>query len=141
MVIIYQGKRYEACIEDPERLIPVLENLSEYDVPEIEELSLYFGFTVYAEKTGDEDDTYFTLYHVLSNEEFDDVDFEFDWNEDDEEGLKRCFLSYGRCTEKNRLSGRLIIREKVPCFFSNKALLILYLNYHLSTLPPLHKSL
>lgn len=87
--LLYQGKEtYEACIEDPERLIPVLENLSEYDVPEIEELSLYFGFTVYAEKTGDEDDTYFTLYHVLSNEEFDDVDFEFDWNEDDEEGLK-----------------------------------------------------
>ncbi len=83
--------------------------MSEYDVPEIEELSLYFGFTVYAEKTGDEDDTYFTLYHVLSNEEFDDVDFEFDWDEDDEEGLKRCFLNYGRCTEKNRLSGRFIL--------------------------------
>lgn len=49
--LLYQGKEtYEACIEDPERLIPVLENLSEYDVPEIEELSLYFGFTVYAEK-------------------------------------------------------------------------------------------
>ncbi|MES5846071.1 MULTISPECIES: hypothetical protein [unclassified Bacillus cereus group] len=39
------------------------------------------------------DDTYFTLYHVLSNEEFDDVDFEFefDWDEDDEEGLKKMF--------------------------------------------------
>lgn len=49
--LLYQGKEtYEACIEDPERLIPVLENLSEYDVPEIEELSLYFGFTVYTEK-------------------------------------------------------------------------------------------
>ena len=49
MVIISRKRdiRREACIE---RLIPVLENLSEYDVPEIEELSLYFGFTVYAEK-------------------------------------------------------------------------------------------
>ena len=50
MVIISGKETHEACIEDPERLIPVLENLSEYDVPEIEELSLYFGFTVYAEK-------------------------------------------------------------------------------------------
>ena len=47
------------------------------------------------EKTGDEDDTYFTLYHVLTNEEFEEVDIELDWDEDDEEGLKRCFLSYG----------------------------------------------
>ncbi len=42
-------------------------------------------------KTGDENDTYFTLYHVLSNEIFDDIDIEFDWNEDDEEGLKKMF--------------------------------------------------
>ncbi len=49
--LLYQGKKtYEACIEDPERLISVLENLSEYEVPNIEELSLYFGYTVYAEK-------------------------------------------------------------------------------------------
>lgn len=90
--LLYQGKEtYEACIEDPERLIPVLENLSEYDVPNIEELSLYFGYTVYAEKTGDENDTYFTLYHVLSNEKFDDIDIEFGWNEDDEDGLKKMF--------------------------------------------------
>ncbi|OFC99803.1 hypothetical protein BTGOE5_22460 [Bacillus thuringiensis] len=90
--LLYQGKEtYEACIEDPERLIPVLENLSEYDVPEIEELTLYFGQEVYMEKTGDEDDTYFTLYHVLTNEEFEEVDIELDWNEDDEEGLKKIF--------------------------------------------------
>lgn len=90
--LLFQGKEvYEACIEDPELLIPALENLSEYDVPNIEELSLYFGFTVYAEKTGDEDDTYFTLYHVLSNQEFDEIDIEFDWDEDDEEGLKKMF--------------------------------------------------
>lgn len=90
--LLYQGKEtYEACIEDPERLIPVLENLSEYDVPEIEELTLYFGQEVYMEKTGDEDDTYFTLYHVLTNEEFEEVDIELDWNEDDEEGLKKMF--------------------------------------------------
>lgn len=90
--LLFQGKEvYEACIEDPELLIPVLENLSEYDVPNIEELSLYFGYTVYVEKTGDEDDTYFTLYHVLSNQEFDEIDIEFDWNEDDEEGLKKMF--------------------------------------------------
>ncbi len=90
--LLYQGKEtYEACIEDPERLIPILENLSEYDVPEIEELTLYFGQEVYMEKTGDEDDTYFTLYHVLTNEEFEEVDIELDWNEDDEEGLKKMF--------------------------------------------------
>ncbi|EAO52315.1 Hypothetical protein RBTH_01671 [Bacillus thuringiensis serovar israelensis ATCC 35646] len=90
--LLYQGKEtYEACIEDPERLIPVLENLSEYDVPEIEELTLYFGQEVYMEKTGDEDDTYFTLYHVLTNEEFEEVDIELDWDEDDEEGLKKMF--------------------------------------------------
>jgi len=35
--------------------------------------------------------SYFTLYHVLSNERFDDIDLEFDWNEDDEEGLKKMF--------------------------------------------------
>lgn len=90
--LLYQGKEtYEACIENPERLIPVLENLSEYDVPEIEELTLYFGQEVYMEKTGDEDDTYFTLYHVLTNEEFEEVDIELDWDEDDEEGLKKMF--------------------------------------------------
>lgn len=90
--LLFQGKEtYEACIEDPERLISVLENLNEDDVPEIEELTLYFGQEVYMEKTGDEDDTYFMLYHVLSNEKFDDIDIEFDWNEDDEEGLKKMF--------------------------------------------------
>ncbi len=90
--LLYQGKEtYETCIEDPERLIPVLENLSEYDVPEIEELTLYFGQEVYVEKTGDEDDTYFILYHVLSNAEFEEVDIELDWDEDDEEGLKNMF--------------------------------------------------
>ncbi|MCI4251185.1 DUF4240 domain-containing protein [Bacillus thuringiensis] len=90
--LLYQGKEtYDACIENPEQLIPVLENLSEYDVPEIEELTLYFGQEVYMEKTGDEDDTYFTLYHVLTNEEFEEVDIELDWDEDDEEGLKKMF--------------------------------------------------
>ena len=64
MVIISRKKTYEACIEDPEQLIPVLENLSEYDVPEIEEFTLYFGQDVYMEKTEDEDDTYFT--HTMS---------------------------------------------------------------------------
>jgi len=43
------------------------------------------------EKTEDEDDTYFTLYHVLTNAEFEEVDIELDWNEDDEEGLKKMF--------------------------------------------------
>lgn len=47
---IKEKRHTKLVLEDPERLIPVLENLSEYDVPEIEELSLYFGFTVYAEK-------------------------------------------------------------------------------------------
>lgn len=63
--------------------------MSEYDVPEIEELTLYFGQEVYMEKTGD--DTYFTLYHVLSNEAFEEVAIELDWDEDDEEGLKKMF--------------------------------------------------
>ncbi|TKI89762.1 hypothetical protein FC695_35490, partial [Bacillus cereus] len=49
------------------------------------------GQEVYMEKTGDEDDTYFTLYHVLTNEEFEEVDIELDWDEDDEEGLKKMF--------------------------------------------------
>ena len=119
-------KRHTKLVLKIERLISVLENLCEYDVREIEELTLYFGQEAYMEKNGDEDDTYFTLYHVLTNEEFEEVDIELDWDEDDEEGLKRCFLSYGRCMGKNQLSGRLIIREKVPCFFSNKALLILF---------------
>lgn len=66
--------------------------MSEYDVLEIEEFFLYFGFIVYVEKIGDEDDIYFIFYYVLFNEEFDDVDFEFDWNEDDEEGLKKVFF-------------------------------------------------
>ena len=57
----------------------------------LEELTLYFGQEVYVEKTGDEEDTYFTLYHVLSNEEFEEVDIELDWDEDDEEGLKNMF--------------------------------------------------
>ena len=60
--------------------------------------------TVYAEKTGDEDDTYFTLYHVLSNEEFDDVDFEFDWDEDDEEGLKKMFPKLWEMFQKLQVS-------------------------------------
>ncbi|MFB5253849.1 DUF4240 domain-containing protein [Bacillus mycoides] len=90
--LLFQGKEvYAACIEDPELLIPVLDNMSEDDALELEELTLYFGQEVYMEKTGDEDDTYFTLYHVLSNEKFDETDFEFDWDEDDEEGLKNMF--------------------------------------------------
>ncbi len=65
--------------------------MSEDDVPEIEELTLYFGQEVHIEKTSDEDDTYFTLYHFLFNEKFDDIDIELDWDEDDEEGLKKMF--------------------------------------------------
>ncbi len=90
--LLFQGKEtYEACIQNPERLLPVLESLEENDFPQIEELTLYYGQTVYEEKTGIDDDTYFTLYHVLSDETFEDADIEFDWNEDDEERLKAMF--------------------------------------------------
>lgn len=90
--LLFQGKEtYEACIQNPERLLPVLESLEENDFPQIEELTLYYGQTVYEEKTGIDDDTYFTLYHVLSDETFEDADIEFDWDEDDEERLKAMF--------------------------------------------------
>lgn len=90
--LLFQGKEvYEACIEDPELLIPVLDNMSEDDILELEELTPYYGQTVYEEKTGNEEDTYFTLYHVLSNERASNIDIELDWDEDDEEGLKNMF--------------------------------------------------
>ena len=51
--LLYQGKEtYEACIEDPERLISVLENLCVYDVPEIEEHSIFRARSLHGEDWG-----------------------------------------------------------------------------------------
>lgn len=46
-----------------------------------------------------------------TEEQSEEVDIKLDWYEGDEEGLKRCFLCYGKCMEKDRLSGRFIYEK------------------------------
>lgn len=88
--LMYLGKEsYYACIEDPEKMIPYLKILEEAEeAPQFEDL-LMAASMAYEEKTGMDFDEYYDLYVKLTGDEQIDQEIEFDWDEDDEEGLKR----------------------------------------------------
>jgi hypothetical protein len=88
--LLYQGKdAYESVIQYPEKIIPHLKVLEEEgDVPQFEDL-LSVGSIAYEEKTGLDYDDYYDLYEKLTVDQNIPPDIELDWDEDDEEGLKR----------------------------------------------------
>ncbi|MFJ8259486.1 DUF4240 domain-containing protein [Peribacillus asahii] len=90
--LLYLGKdEYEAAIENPETLLPYFKLLEEQEeIPQLEEL-LFVASSAYEEKTGLDDEEYYKLYEQLTNADFIQPEIEFDWDEDDEEGLRNKF--------------------------------------------------
>lgn len=90
--MLYQGKEvYESSLIDPEKIIPSLLRLEEDgDVPQFEDL-FYAASMAYEEKTGYDEDQYYKLYEKLSGDSYVQPEIELDWDEDDEEGLKRMY--------------------------------------------------
>lgn len=89
--LIFQGKDvFEAAIRDPEAIIPALQLIEEGEVPELEDL-LFVASSAYEEKTGLDFDQYDNLYHQTKDGPYVFPDIEFNWDEDDEEGLKNKF--------------------------------------------------
>ncbi|MCO0599938.1 DUF4240 domain-containing protein [Peribacillus butanolivorans] len=90
--VLYLGKDpYEAAIQNPETLLPYFILLKEQEeIPQLEEL-LSAACMAYEEKTGLDDDRYDKLYHQLAKDDYTEPEIEFDWNEDDEEGLRQKF--------------------------------------------------
>ena len=90
--LVFQGKdTYEEVLNDPEKIISYLKKLEdEEDVPQLEDL-LSAASIAYEEKTGLEYDDYYDLYAQLTGDQTIPPDIEFDWDEDDEEGLKKKF--------------------------------------------------
>ncbi|WP_033543779.1 DUF4240 domain-containing protein [Planococcus sp. CAU13] len=89
--LVFLGlEAYEKALANPESIIPYLNELEEGDVPEFEDF-LYCAGTVFEEKTGLEQDDYLNLYWKLSGDENKQPEMEFDWDEDDEEGLRKKF--------------------------------------------------
>jgi predicted DNA-binding WGR domain protein len=90
--LLYLGKEpYEAAIKNPETLMPYLKLIEEQDeMPQLEEL-LSVACEAYEEKTGQDDEEYHDLYEKLTNDSYIQPEIKFDWDEDDEEGLKKKF--------------------------------------------------
>ncbi|KAB7709064.1 DUF4240 domain-containing protein [Bacillus aerolatus] len=90
--VLYLGKEcYEAAIENPETLLPYFKLLEEQEeIPQLEEL-LYVASIAYEEKTGFDDEKYFKLYDQLAKDDYIEPELEFDWDGDDEEGLRKKF--------------------------------------------------
>ncbi|HSP23175.1 MAG TPA: DUF4240 domain-containing protein [Planococcus sp. (in: firmicutes)] len=88
--LLFLGKEpYEAAIRHPENIIPYLKELED-DVPEFEEF-LYAASMAFEEKTDMDQEEYLDLYWKLSGDHYEQPVMEFDWDEEDEEGLCRKF--------------------------------------------------
>lgn len=88
--LLFLGKEpYEEAIRNPESLIPYMAKLED-DVPEFEEL-LSCASMAYEEKTGRDQEQYLELYLKLTGQSNGILEMEFDWEEDDEEGLSKKF--------------------------------------------------
>ncbi|UOK58907.1 DUF4240 domain-containing protein [Bacillus sp. OVS6] len=89
--LIFQGKDvYDNGNKDPESLIPFLIKMEELDdLPQLEDL-LSAACMAFEEKTGHDDEAYYDLYEQLAGFE-EQPELEFDWDEDDEEGMKKRF--------------------------------------------------
>lgn len=88
--LLFLGREpYEKAIRNPESIIPQLEELEE-DVPEFEDF-LSAATEAFEEKTGQDQDSYLQLYDQLSGDDPGQPEMVLDWNEEDEEGLRRKF--------------------------------------------------
>ncbi|WP_042352565.1 DUF4240 domain-containing protein [Bacillus massiliigorillae] len=90
--VLYLGKKeYETAINDPQTLLPYLQQLNGYDdIPQLEEL-ISVAILAYEEKTGLDDESYYDIYSQLTNDSHDNPDIDLDWDEDDEEQLRSMF--------------------------------------------------
>ncbi len=102
--VLYLGKdMYAAALENPETLLPYFKLLEEQEeIPQLEEL-LSAACMAYEEKTGLDDEEYFKLYEQLVKDDYLEPEIEFDWNEDDEEGLRNKFPLLWNTYGKNPL--------------------------------------
>lgn len=88
--LLFLGKEpYEEALRNPESIIPYLEGL-EKDVPEFEDF-LSCATMAFEEKTGLDQEDYLNLYERLSGDYFEQPEMKFDWDEEDEEGLRLKF--------------------------------------------------
>jgi predicted DNA-binding WGR domain protein len=90
--LLYQGREtYESVINNPKKIIPHLKVLEDNeDVPQLEDL-LSAASIAYEEKTGLDFEDYYDLYEKLTGDQAIQPEIELDWDEDDEEGLKKKF--------------------------------------------------
>jgi predicted DNA-binding WGR domain protein len=102
--ILYLGKEpYEAALENPESLLSYFKILEEQEeIPQLEEL-LYVGSMAYEEKTGEDEEEYYKLYEQLVDENLEQPEIEFDWDEDDTEGLSKKFPALWNAFGENPL--------------------------------------
>lgn len=88
--LMFLGKEpYEEALRNPESIIPYLKEIED-DVPEFENF-LYVANTAYEEKTGMDQEDYLDLYWERSGDDYKQPEMEFDWDEDDDEGLSKKF--------------------------------------------------
>lgn len=88
--LLFLGKApYEEAIRNPESMIPYLSKLHE-EVPEFEEF-LSCACLAFEEKTGQDQEQYMELYWKLTGQPNEILEMEFDWEEEDEEGLSKKF--------------------------------------------------
>lgn len=88
--LLFLGKEpYENALRNPESIIPYLKELED-EVPEFEDF-LYCASMAFEEKTDLDQDDYLNLYWRLSGDDYKQPVMEFDWDEDDEEGLRKKF--------------------------------------------------
>jgi hypothetical protein len=100
--LLFHGKgAYEEAIRNPESIIPDLEKL-DGEVPEFEAF-LYAAGETFEEKTGQDLDSYLEIYSELSGDDQEQPDLELEWDEGDEEGLRRRFPSLWELYGENPL--------------------------------------
>lgn len=88
--LMFLGKEpYEGALQNTESILPYVERMEE-DVPEFEDF-LYCASMAFEEKNGLDQDDYLDLYWKVSGDVYVQPEMEFDWSEDDEEGLRKKF--------------------------------------------------
>ncbi|WP_162356544.1 DUF4240 domain-containing protein [Metabacillus mangrovi] len=92
--LLFQGEAvYESAIQNPESIIPVLQALEEKEeVPQFEDLT-YIGALAFEEKTGQNENLYYTLYDEVVLNSYIEPYIELDWSEADTENLSIRFPS------------------------------------------------
>ena len=89
--LLFLGKEpYEEAIRNPQSILPYLSGMEDEDIPQFEEF-LSCACEAFEEKTGLDQEDYFNVYDRLSGDDSVQPEMEFDWDEDDEEGLRRKF--------------------------------------------------